>query len=81
MAAQDQPGRTGDDPGFMAPESELARKVISLLKHLDANSHRLSNRMQKVPKSTLNFLCKKATATDIGNLLGMDDGDESDDDT
>jgi len=69
------------DPGFMAPESELARKVISLLKHLDANSHRLSNRMQKVPKSTLNFLCKKATATDIGNLLGMDDGDESDDDT
>jgi len=50
------------------------------LELLDENSHRLTNRMRKVPKSTLNFLCKKATATDIGNLLGMDDGDESVDD-
>ncbi|HXI72535.1 MAG TPA: hypothetical protein VNN22_19505 [Verrucomicrobiae bacterium] len=67
-------------PGFMPPESKIARKLISLLEQLDENSHRLANRMQKVPKSTLNFLCEKATASDIGNLLGMDSGDEGDDD-
>ncbi|HWD93540.1 MAG TPA: hypothetical protein VG938_14460 [Verrucomicrobiae bacterium] len=68
------------DPEFMPPESKMAKKLVALLEHLDKKSHRLANRMQKVPASTLNFLCKKATAIDIGNLLGMDDGDESDGD-
>ena len=56
------------DPGFMPPESKIARKIILLLEQLDEDSHRLANRMQKVPKSTLNFLCKKATASDIGQF-------------
>ena len=61
------------DPDFLEPNSQMARKLISLLEEITKRSNRLARRMQNVPKSTLNFLCKKATISDIGNLLGIDD--------
>jgi hypothetical protein len=69
------------DPDFLAPDSSLARKLVRFLEQLDEDhQHQLAGRLQKVPRSTLNLLDKKATATDLQNLLGMEDDEDEDGD-
>lgn len=67
------------DPDFLAPDSETARSMISLLEDVDrGHRSRLPSRLQEFPTSTLNFLFRKATVTDLERLLGVEDEDDND---
>jgi hypothetical protein len=70
------------DSNFMAPTSQPARELIPLLEYLATSKicNRLATRLRKTPASTLNFLCQRATASDIGNLLGVADNDDPEED-
>jgi hypothetical protein len=67
------------DPDFLAPDSRLARRLIGLLEQVDEeHRHRLPTRLQGVPKVALNFISKKATSTDLEQLLGIETEDDDD---
>ncbi len=67
------------DPEFLVPTSQLAQELIRFLEKVDRNNRRqLSARLQLVPRATVNFLRMEATASDIEDLLGVEE--ESDDD-
>lgn len=67
------------DPDFLAPDSRVARQLIRFLEEVDEeHRHRLPTRLQGVPKATLNFLSKKATSTDLEQLLGVEAEDDDD---
>jgi hypothetical protein len=65
---------------FLAPDSPVGRRLIRLLEDVERNHcFRLPNRLQQIPKVTLNFLRLQATATDLEQLLGIDDEEDDDD--
>lgn len=67
------------DPDFLAPDSRVARQLIRFLEEVDEeHRHRLPTRLQGIPKATLNFLSKKATSTDLEQLLGIETEDDDD---
>jgi hypothetical protein len=68
------------DPEFLAPNSRLAVALLQFLSRVDAdNLTRLPTRLQAVPKATVNFLRMEATATDLEQLLGVEDDEQADD--
>ena len=65
---------------FLAPDSPVGRRLIRLLEDVERNHcFRLPSRLQQIPKVTLNFLRLQATATDLEQLLGIDDEEDDDD--
>jgi hypothetical protein len=68
------------DPDFLAPTSRLSVTLLQFLNRVDSeNQTRLPARLQRVPRATVNFLRMEATATDLEQLLGVEDEEESDD--
>jgi hypothetical protein len=62
------------DPGFLAPTSPLAQKLIQLLEKVDRDSRRRSlGNLQSVPRAAINFLQREATQSDIEALLSVDE--------
>jgi hypothetical protein len=67
------------NPDFLAPDSRVALQLIRFLEQVDQeHRHRLPTRLKGVPKATLNFLSKKATSTDLEQLLGLESEDDDD---
>ena len=68
------------DPDFLAPDSMVARRLIRFLEDIERDHrHSLPNRLQQIPIVTLKFLKQQATATDLEQLLGIDDEGGEDD--
>jgi hypothetical protein len=64
-------------PDFLAPDSRLAKEVIQFFSRLDReHQSQLAIKFKKVPRATLNFLRMEATATDLADLLGVEDDDD-----
>jgi hypothetical protein len=63
-------------PDFLAPDTDLAKEIIRFFERLRRNENRLTRKFQKVPQATVNFLRMEATATDLEQLLGVEDDDD-----
>ena len=62
------------DPWFLSPEKEQAAETIRLLQYLQTNHcRRLPQRLQEVPKATINFMRRQATDRDLEALLGLEE--------
>lgn len=68
------------DRAFLAPAEEPAVGIIEVLKGLQTHHcHKLPKRLQEFPRTTVTFILKQATESDIEALLGVEqDADEND---